>query len=133
MELEIDMSPRKTGRPCRSCRVGIHYGTGYCEKCQGTESTKRWEQHHKGRTATQRGYGSQWRKIREQVLTRDKNLCQPCLRNNIATTAKQVDHIIAKALGGSDIESNLEAICVKCHGTKTAKEKHQHKVDTNII
>ena len=133
MAVEIAVASRKTGRPCRSCRIGIHYGTGYCEKCQGTASTKRWSQHHKGRTTDQRGYGSQWRIIREQVLIRDKNLCQPCLRNNVATPAKQVDHIIAKALGGSDAESNLEAICIECHKVKTANEKHKRKVDLSTI
>ena len=125
------MASRKTGRPCRSCRVGIHYGNGQCEKCQGTASTKRWSQHHRGRTTEQRGYGSQWRLIREQVLKRNKNLCQPCLRSSVATPAKQVDHIIAKAHGGNDVDSNLEAICIKCHGIKTAKEKHKVKVDTS--
>ncbi len=128
MAVEIAVASRKTGRPCRSCRVGIHYGTGYCEKCQGTASTKRWSQHHKGRTTDQRGYGSQWRIIREQVLTRDKKLCQLCLRNGIATPAKQVDHIIAKARGGSDVESNLEAICIECHKIKTANEKYKKRL-----
>ncbi|MCW8833425.1 MAG: hypothetical protein OQK09_13760 [Colwellia sp.] len=42
------MSVRKTGRPCRGCRVGVYYGSGYCEKCQGAASTKHWAQHHKG-------------------------------------------------------------------------------------
>lgn len=126
------MSPRKIGRPCRGCRVGIHYGSGYCEKCQGAASTKRWSQYHKGRTATQRGYGSQWKKLREQVLDRDKNLCQPCLRNNIVTSAKHVDHIVAKAHGGTDVDSNLQAICVKCHGVKTAKEKSQKRAVCSV-
>ncbi len=127
------MPSRKTGRPCRSCRVGIHYGSGYCDRCQGTATTKRWSQHHKGRTTEQRGYGSQWKIIREQVLTRDKNLCQPCLRNGVATPAKQVDHIIAKALGGNDDESNLEAICIECHKVKTANEKYKRIVDLSIV
>lgn len=49
--------------------------------------------------------------------------------SNVVTIAKEVDHIIAKAHGGTDDMSNLEAICIKCHRTKTAKEKHQHMAD----
>lgn len=95
-------------------------------------TTKRWSQNHKGRTVEQRGYGSQWRIIREQVLTRNKNLFQPCLREGNAAPAKQVDHIIAKALGGNDVKSNLEAICIDCHKVKKANEKHKRKVDLSI-
>jgi 5-methylcytosine-specific restriction protein A len=90
MAVEITMPSRKAGRPCKELSSGYSYGTGYCEKSQGTASTKRWSQHHKGRTVDQRGYGSQSRIIRKQVLPRDKNLCQACLRNNVATPAKQV-------------------------------------------
>lgn len=132
MAVEITMASRKTGRPRRRCRVGIHYGSGYCDKNQETASTIRWSLHHKELTVEQRGYGSQWRIIREQVLACDKNLCQPCLQEGIAALAKQIDHMNAKALGGKDAESNLEVICIECHNIKTAKEKYKRKVNLSI-
>ena len=38
------------------------------------------------------------------------------------TAAKEVDHILAKANGGTDDPNNLQSICVACHREKTAKE-----------
>ena len=73
----------------------------------------------------ERGYGSEWVKTRERILRRDCGLCQPCAREGVVTMANQVDHVLGKALGGSDDESNLQAICAECHKTKTAKESQQ--------
>jgi 5-methylcytosine-specific restriction protein A len=70
----------------------------------------------------QRGYGSTWNKLRDEILTRDQGLCQNCNRNGHTTLATQVDHIKPKAQGGSDDPSNLEAICDPCHKTKTQIE-----------
>ena len=38
------------------------------------------------------------------------------------TAASQVDHIKPKAKGGTDEETNLEAICTVCHTRKTTIE-----------
>jgi 5-methylcytosine-specific restriction protein A len=69
-----------------------------------------------------RGYGHQWNKLRQQVLKRDKHLCQPCLRASALSPATQVDHIIPKAKGGTDDLENLEGICSPCHKRKTTLE-----------
>ncbi|RWT91976.1 HNH endonuclease, partial [Raoultella ornithinolytica] len=34
-----------------------------------------------------------------------------------------VDHIKAKAHGGTDDDSNLESLCWPCHRTKTGRER----------
>ena len=36
--------------------------------------------------------------------------------------AKEVDHIITKAKGGTDDPDNLQSLCVQCHREKTARE-----------
>jgi 5-methylcytosine-specific restriction enzyme A len=72
-----------------------------------------------------RGYGSAWYRLRLSILARDCGLCQPCQRNGVLTQAQQVDHIMPKSKGGTDDESNLQAICVACHDTKTAKDMGQ--------
>ncbi len=113
----------KTGRPCRKCRVGLHYGSGFCVKCEPTATTDKWALHHKGKTTTQRGYGSEWEQLKRVVIKRDKGLCQMCLRNGVVTQATQVDHKIAKANGGTDKLTNLECICTPCHDKKTAKDR----------
>lgn len=69
-----------------------------------------------------RGYGAAWDRIRPQIMKRDNHLCQPCKRKGRATPAREVDHIIPKALGGDDHPDNLEAICTPCHKVKTKIE-----------
>lgn len=66
--------------------------------------------------------GRPWRRKREAVLKRDGYLCQPCKRMDRITLATEVDHVIPQAEGGSEDESNLQAICTDCHKAKTAEE-----------
>lgn len=73
-------------------------------------------------TAHQRGYGKAWERLRKWVLIRDDYLCQPCKADGRLTQASQVDHITPKAQGGTDDESNLQAICGHCHTRKTQQE-----------
>ena len=55
-------------------------------------------------------------------MRRDKGLCQPCLKSNRVTPAAQVDHTTPVAEGGTNAESNLQAICKACHDIKTQAE-----------
>ncbi len=57
------------------------------------------------------------------MLKRDGGLCQCCLAIGRITAAREVDHMNAKAKGGSDDMDNLQAICVSCHRRKTAGDK----------
>lgn len=66
--------------------------------------------------------GRPWRRKREAVLKRDGYICQPCKRENCTTLATEVDHVIPQAEGGSEDESNLQAICETCHKKKTRAE-----------
>ena len=36
-----------------------------------------------------------------------------------------IDHIMPLGDGGSDVESNCQALCHACHGSKTALENHK--------
>ncbi len=114
------MAPR-TPKPCRHphCAGLTVDRSGYCDKHRNTG----WENHQGGRNRHQRGYGSDWDKKRRVILKRDKYLCQECLRVGRAVPAKDVDHIKAKEHGGTDEESNLEALCRPCHQAKTARER----------
>lgn len=66
--------------------------------------------------------GRPWRRIRDAVMKRDQHLCQACRRDGRLTLATQVDHILAKARGGTDDQANLEAICGPHHEIKTRAE-----------
>ena len=71
----------------------------------------------KSRWGTCRGHA--WRKLRKQVLERDKFTCQHCGRvgGNL-----ECDHILNEARGGTDDLSNLQTLCRECHKVKTQEE-----------
>jgi 5-methylcytosine-specific restriction protein A len=62
-----------------------------------------------------RGYGYAWRKLRQRILEQFP-ICVKCG----LTPSDTVDHVITKVRGGSDDESNLQALCRECHSRKTA-------------
>lgn len=66
--------------------------------------------------------GRPWRRKREAVLKRDRYLCQPCQRAGLITEATEVDHLVNLAEGGTDDDTNLQAICTECHQEKTQAE-----------
>jgi 5-methylcytosine-specific restriction protein A len=70
-----------------------------------------------------RGYGSEWDKLRLQILKRDGYQCQECKRQGRVTAAQDVDHIKRKKDEGTDDPSNLQSLCRPCHIAKTAAEK----------
>ncbi|RMG98277.1 MAG: HNH endonuclease [Chloroflexi bacterium] len=103
-------TPRK---PCRAfgCPARAVAG-GYCEQHQN-QRPKRWRA-NKRPSAAARGYGYQWRKIRDDFLERHP-ICVVC--GDVAT---DVDHIIPRRQGGTDDDSNLQSLCHSCHSRKTA-------------
>ena len=74
------------------------------------------------RSRHERGYGSEWDKLRVAALERDKHLCQPCRAKGRVTPATEVDHVLRKRDGGTDDMTNLQSICSPCHTAKTAAE-----------
>jgi 5-methylcytosine-specific restriction protein A len=90
----------------------------------GQSSGKRstaWAPSRRG-TSSQRGYGAAWQRLRLVILERDQHLCQTCMAEGRVTVATQVDHIKPKFEGGTDDESNLQAICSECHDAKSKRE-----------
>ena len=105
----------KPPRPCKKpmCSGLTTDKHGYCEK--HAHLYKPWST---GSAGKGRG-GRPWRRTRDRILKRDKGLCQPCMRKGFVFPASEVDHIIEKTDGGTDDDSNLEAICNPCHTAKT--------------
>lgn len=60
-------------------------------------------------------------------MERDEWLCQPCLSHGWYTPATEVNHLTAKADGGTDDLENLEAICRECHKLKTAQQNRNRR------
>lgn len=101
-------APRK---PC------LHYGCpelvpyGYC--IDHKPAAKYERQQHK-RSSHSRGYGAAWRKVRSQVLLRDR-ICVAGWTCGGRHLANHCDHIIPKELGGLDTMDNLRGLCSGCH------------------
>lgn len=100
-------------KPKRSCSVA---------DCPRLVVTGRCPQHALPRpvdirpSSTQRGYGSKWRFIRAQYL-KAHSFCVVC-----GAPSTEPDHIIPRARGGTDVWTNLRALCHSCHSRKTALE-----------
>lgn len=117
--------PARAKRPCR------HKGgaaitndvSGYCDQHRQQHAGDGWRNYQVGKSRQERGYGRSWEIIRERILQRDQFLCQNHRRQKIAKKATSVDHIIPKAHGGTDDDSNLESLCWECHRAKTARER----------
>ena len=113
--------PPRTPKACRvrGCRNTTTDPSGYCESHKG----EGWKGYKPGQSRHQRGYGTKWEGIRARILKRDKTLCQNHLRQGVVKPASCVDHIKAKAHGGTDEDCNLESLCWSCHAAKTARER----------
>lgn len=72
--------------------------------------------------STRANRGRRWMKLRAQVLARDP-VCQVCQR----AASAQVDHIKPLCQGGGDSYDNLQGICIACHATKSAQERHPER------
>ncbi|GGH24501.1 HNH endonuclease [Cribrihabitans marinus] len=109
------------------------------------KASGQWKGQDRRGSASQRGYGAPWRRLRKRILQRDLHLCQPCLSRSRTTAADAVDHIINKASATADEmitldgvrmhfddERNLQAICNECHKAKTAREGNGGKPKPEI-
>lgn len=78
-----------------------------------------------------RGYGAEWERTRKRILERDNYLCQcrHCKAEGRTTLATEVDHVKPRAQGGSDDDSNLQAINGDCHKRKNVEDQGRTHLD----
>lgn len=73
---------------------------------------------------------SSWRKY-SKLFRADNPLCIQCSKEGRTTASEVVDHITPINLGGSRFsEDNLQALCHRCHNSKSAKESHYNRAKT---
>ena len=77
------------------------------------------------RPASERGYGSAWRRARKRYLEAHP-LCVECMKEGRYTRATDVDHI--KPHRGDPVlfwdEDNWQTLCHRHHSEKTRREDH---------
>lgn len=102
-------------RPLKSCASPRCPGRAthgrYCESHQSMNKAKRKPDTRP--SASRRGYDRKWRRIRAQYLKAHPD-CIAC-----GDPAKEVDHILPLAEGGTHQWSNLQPLCKRCHSQKT--------------
>jgi 5-methylcytosine-specific restriction enzyme A len=63
-----------------------------------------------------------WSKVRRLVLARDRSRCQLGIPGICLGTAREVDHIRPRAVGGGDELENLRSVCHPCHVSRGMDE-----------
>lgn len=113
--------PPKPLHPCAApgCPTLVRDGS-YCP----THKRERVQQYDQARgSASRRGYGTRWRRLRTMFLAAHPLCGDPYRRHpDQAVMANEVDHILARAQGGTDEWGNLQGLCSSCHSHKTALE-----------
>ena len=75
-----------------------------------------------------------WQHVRDNVMKRDRGLCQDCLKKGLIVPAEEVHHIIPlqpENITDPSItlnENNLIALCRDCHRKRHGKEK-RYRID----
>jgi hypothetical protein len=60
------------------------------------------------------------KQLRNVIAERDNYTCQICGKEMYDGVGLQIDHIIPIAKGGKSVPSNLQVLCSKCNGRKSA-------------
>lgn len=66
--------------------------------------------------------GRAGQRARSRRLARTNGLCERCAASGIVREAEEVNHKIALAHGGEDVDENTENLCQPCHKTVTADQ-----------
>ncbi len=113
--------PRKPLKPCsfRGC-PNLTEGR-YCEYHQKIVNAQ-YDKTMRNRSAYEFYHSAEWRRLRNNFLI-EHPFCEECQRQGRLTKATVVDHIVPIQQGGALLEeSNLQALCASCHGSKSIKE-----------
>jgi len=114
--------PTRALTPCRKPGCGALVSrAGHCEAHRSSDRQPFESASRERGTTKQRGYAGPWPRLRRWIMMNEP-LCRPCNVNGIIRAATEVDHIVAKANGGTDGMDNLQPICRDCHRLKTARE-----------
>lgn len=58
-------------------------------------------------------------------------VCAECARRGIVRATEFIDHVLALALGGEDVDENCQGLCGVCHAIKTAEESPSAEAVSN--
>jgi len=72
-------------------------------------------------------------RVKLRVFTKAKECCQHCERRICGKLTAEYDHITALINGGGNRESNIQLLCVECHGQKTKADVAEKSITARKI
>jgi 5-methylcytosine-specific restriction protein A len=110
--------PIAAPRPCAhpGCTALTTSG-GRCEQHQRSSWVKR-------PTATKRITGRRLQRARAELFARQP-LCEQCEAKGVVRLATQRDHRVPLAEGGTEDDTNVQALCDACHAAKSDGERRR--------
>lgn len=101
---------------CNKCRKLIDYGNSLCDECKSS-FIKEKKKYLKDKDAEKHIKSGRWRKVRRNILLRDK-CCILCIKRGYFETRDLQVHHIEKRTDKIELAyepSNLVTLCRKCH------------------
>lgn len=101
---------------CNKCRKLIDYGNSLCSECN-SKVTKERKKNLKDKNADKHIRSYRWKKVRVQILLRDKS-CVLCKRRGFISYKELSVHHIVKRTDDITLAyepTNLVTVCPTCH------------------
>jgi 5-methylcytosine-specific restriction protein A len=109
-------------RPCLDCNRLTRPGRSRCDLCNRVVR-KRWSrQSVLNRQRRMRGAGGGAQRLRRTVNTQGGSSCMGCGSWHQATDIV-IDHVVPMSRHGTDLDDNVQPLCIACHRIKTRREQ----------
>jgi 5-methylcytosine-specific restriction protein A len=118
----VSIVPRKPKRPCAYGGCPNLTDGYYC--ADHTKTVAKQYNQFKRDPATNKRYGTQWRKIRTRYIAANP-LCEICKESGRLTAADTIHHKRKLTDGGTNDRENLQALCHSCHSRIHMTENNQ--------
>ncbi|WP_424215509.1 HNH endonuclease [Streptomyces sp. BI20] len=105
---------------CLECREWATHKGRCSSHHKGYEARRSVQSHAKRRAAIAAGNNAAAR-LRKAVRKAVSGTCATCLRMYLPSQV-DIDHIKPLALGGEDVDGNVQVLCKACHKAKTATD-----------
>ena len=108
-------------RPCLTCQTEMAVpGGSRCQRCQAVTNRMQYV-----RRASAPGNGAQ-KRLRAELNKLGGWRCRECKRH-LASSDLEIDHVVALADGGADVDGNVQVLCKPCHAIKTSRENSERQ------
>ena len=109
-------------RPCLDCQRLTRPGRSRCDDCTRA-IRKGWDRGSVlNRQNRMRGGGGGAARLRRQVNTQGGSPCMACGSWHPSSNIV-IDHVVPLSRNGTDLDDNVQPLCIGCHKVKTTQEQ----------